>query len=103
MNKTNKSQEEKRAAWKRYSKMGAASLAVFSLSAFTNLSAQQLPDSVKPKPVITDTLTYSEPDTIPQGDRYGDSSGYNNYGNNYTNAYGDAGYSNHYSNYCDAQ
>ena len=102
MNKTNKSQEEKRAAWKRYSKMGAASLAVFSLSAFTNLSAQQLPDSVKPKPVITDTLTYSEPDTIStRHNLYGDS--YNNYTNNYTNAYGDAGYSNHYSNYCDAQ
>jgi len=43
MNETVKDQEEnkKRAAYKRFSQMGTAGLAVMSLSAFTNLSAKQ--------------------------------------------------------------
>jgi len=122
MNKKNTLQEEKRAAFRRFSKMGAAGLAVLSISAFTDLSAQGLPDSVKLMNPLTDTVTTvnnemlidSETDTI---QRYGDYSAYytnytnyskycnyNNYGNysnylnNYSNNYGDTNYSNNYTN-----
>jgi len=110
-NKQTKLQEEKRAAFKRFSKMGAAGLAVLSMSAFTNLSAQQGIPKVEPDScrdainrtaaIQGDTLIKIEPDTTP---RYGDSYGnpYSNYTNNYSNGYSNAGYSNHYSNYCDA-
>jgi len=109
MNKQNKLQDEKRAHFKRFSKMGAAGLAVLSMSAFTDLSGKQLPANVELANLLTDTLIvvkgdtiYSESDTIPP--KYGDGyHNHNNYGNNYSNSYGDAGYSNNYSNYCDAQ
>ena len=47
MNQTEKISTEKRAAFKRFSQMGAAGLAVLSLSAFTDLSAKQLPANVE--------------------------------------------------------
>ena len=123
MNEKNKSLEEKRAAFKQFSKMGAAGLAVISISAFTDISAQQLPakidpDSVKSQrfllntqtdtlpPVDGNMLMNSETDTIPVIDRYCQNygnGGYSNYVNDYSNGYGDANYSNNYSNYCDAQ
>ena len=108
MNKKNKLQDEKRAHFKRFSKMGAAGLAVLSMSAFTDLSGKQLPANVELANLLTDTLIvvkgdtiYSESDTIPP--KYGNYTDHSNYGNNYSNSYGDTGYSNNYSNYCDAQ
>ena len=120
MNKQNNLQEEKRAAFKRFAKMGTAGLAVLSMSAFTDLSGKQLPANVETGSIeelnsplaklLTDTIItiegdtiYSETDTIEGRDLYGDGhNDYYNYGNNYTE-YSNAGYSNHYSNYCDAQ
>jgi hypothetical protein len=122
MNKQPKPQEEnpKRAAFKRFSKIGTAGIAVLSMSAFANISAQQLPAKAEPDSVQkqniplenkkTNTLIirdeFSESDTTSQGDRYGDGgthSLHSNYNNNYSNTYSNSVYSNHYSNYCDAQ
>jgi len=125
MNKQTKNQEDKRAAFRRFSKMGAAGLAVLSLSAFTDVAAQQLPTKVEidtTKIQCKDTtdrdetlLNKSESDTVQKGrDFYygynnsycaynGGYCNYFNIGNNcnysvYSNTYGDAGYSNNYSN-----
>jgi len=120
MNKTNKLQEEKRAAYRRFSKIGAAGLAVISLSAFADVSAQPLPDVLK-----TDTVKEQQKNVIMPVDSsfvqdddfryfsdYGGHSeysnsycnyfNYSNYSNNninYSNTYGDLNYSNNYSNY----
>jgi len=110
MNKQNKLQEEKRAHFKRFSKMGAAGLAVLSMSAFTDLSGKQLPANVELANLLTDTLIIvggdtinNETDTIPpKHNLHGLYSEYNNYTNNYSDGYSNV-YSNNYSNYCDAQ
>jgi hypothetical protein len=127
-NKISLSEEnKKRAAFKRFSHLGAAGLAVISLSAFTHLSAQQLPtfivnDSIKELPqVITPTDSLDENNIFREGghgytytDMYNYSDVYsnsycdyvnysnysnqnNNYTNNYSNTYGNS-YSNNYSN-----
>jgi len=114
MKKTIKTQEEnkKREAFKRFSKMSAAGLAVISLSAFTNLPAQEVP---------TDTLPFQKknpPFEILRGDGLSDEdtiqprymadnynypemyinyANYCNYTNSYSNNYGN-GYTNNYSN-----
>ena len=107
-------ENKKRAAFKRFSQMSAAGLAVLSLSAFTDVAAKQLPANVKncvvkeqnaqlanllsDKPFAIDEefLNYSEvPTPVPYNN------GHSNY-SNYTNNYGDysENYSNNYSNYC---
>jgi len=111
MSKQHKLQEEKSANLKRFSKIGAAGLAVLSMSAFTDLSGKQLPANVELERFLTDTLIvvegdtiYSETDTIPpKYGNYPNYSNYSNYSNNYSDSYSDAGYSNNYTNYCDAQ
>jgi len=118
MNKQTQLQEKKREAFKRFSKMGAAGLAVLSMSAFTDISAQPLPMKIKPDSVnkqnlpaanmLADTLItidaenlfIDEQDTI---NRYGESGGYTRYSvytNNYCNYYNYSNYSNNnpYSN-----
>jgi len=119
MNKTNKLQQEKRAAFRRFSKMGTAGLAVLSMSAFTDVSAQPLQtilktDSVKEQifPLVnlrSDTLftidgytiKNSNPDTLHRDVPYGN--GYNNYAEVYSNSYCNyfnySNYGNNYSNY----
>ena len=127
MNKQTKNQEEKRTAFRRFSKMGAAGLAVLSMSAFTDLTAQQLPaiveidttkvqckDTTDKEAALKDALqnTSSEHEKLfnckqdttqsnkPRHNLYPD---HGNYFNGYGNGYGDSGYTNNYSNYCDAQ
>jgi len=108
MNETNNLQEKKRAAYKRFAKMGAAGLAVISMSAFADLSAQQSPtkietDSVKEKssPLLTPTDTSFVNDEVRWFTNYGEYyDSYNNYVyNNYCNYYNYLNYSNNYSNY----
>ena len=114
MNKQTKNQEEKRAAFRRFSKMGAAGLAVLSMSAFTDVSAQQLQDNIKLDSVktplsnmITDTLftidelmlNKNESDTIQKGGRDYNYGGYSNYTNTYCNYFNYSNYSNNYTNY----
>jgi len=117
---TQNEENKKRAAFKRFSQLGVAGLAVISASAFTTLAAQQQ----LPKPATTDTVkTQNLPaiNVIPDNDddgeiRYGNGGGgyyqpysdysnycnyqnyynYSNSNNNYTNNYG-----NNYSNYGD--
>ena len=99
-------ENKKRAAFKRFSQMSAAGVAVISLSAFADLSAQQLPakvenDSIKVRPpllkiMVSDSL---ENDSIRWNDAnyyasYYNYSNYCNYNNNYSNQY-----SNNYTNY----
>jgi len=120
MNKQTKNQEEKRAAFRRFSKMGAAGLAVLSMSAFTDVSAQQVQDNLKNdsikeqcEPVVMpiDTSFINDED---RWIRYGNGGGHSNYytnnycnysniinysnSSNYSNTYGDTGYSNNYTN-----
>ena len=107
--KTNFPEEnKKRAAFKRFSQMSAAGLTVLSMSAFTDISASQLPANVELLPVkerinvLTDHTV-----TIDNGLSVHNISFmetphnlYPNYSNNYGN-YSDAPYSNNYSNACD--
>ena len=108
-------ENKKRAAFKRFSQMSAAGLAVLSLSAFTDLSAKQLPAIVdnnivkeqnlqfaklsdNPFAVDENLLNYADvPDQVPYYDAY---SRYNNYYGNYYNY--SVYYSNQYSNYCNS-
>jgi len=112
MEQTKKTSDEKRAAFKRFSQMRAAGLAVLSLSAFTDASAKQLPANVENSIVKQQNTTlaflsdnsftfdenlsnYSEVIR----DQYQDGhSNYNNYYGNYSNY--SENYSNNYSNYC---
>ena len=100
-------ENKKRAAFKRFSQMSTTGLAVLSLSAFTDVSAKQLPANVEnsvvkeqnatsidmqsDKTSVTDELLYLF-------DNYPNS--YNNYGNNYGNY--SENYSNNYSNSCNS-
>jgi hypothetical protein len=112
MNKAIKLNDEnkKRAAFKRFSQMSATGIAVISLSAFTNVSAQQLPDKVE-KDTLTET-NYPFPDIVTpdslmtrdiyiNGVPYGDYNNYCRYINTYSNQYGNTygNYSNTYGNY----
>jgi len=120
-------ENKKRAAFKRFSQMSAAGLAVISMSAFTSLSAKQLPanvetdfankqnlqlqDSIIDKPLENDTLRYKVdnyyntiqyPDLGGGGDdcdyvNYYNYSNYSNSNNNYNNNYSD-NYSDNYTN-----
>ena len=97
-------ENKKHAAFKRFSQMSAAGLAVISLSAFTDLSAKQLPANVEADFVKTQSLPVvnKAPGELfdldsPYGDNYQNS--YSNY-YNYSN-YSNAPYSNNYSNSCD--
>jgi len=98
----------KHAAFKRFSQMSAAGLAVLSLSAFTHVAAKQLPACVencavkaqnttlvntfadKPAPVNIESFTYvGNTKTDPYSEGYGDlaytdiHSNHSNYVNNY--------------------
>jgi hypothetical protein len=124
MNQTINSPEEnkKRAAFKRFSKMSAAGLAVLSLSAFTDVSEKQIMANVEnkcdekqqfrlsnfrpDKSFVFDSerFTYSDSDTT----QYGDNTDEGEYGNSYSESqYTDITYSNHtdysnnYSNNCE--
>jgi len=122
-------ENKKRAAFKRFSQIGATGLAVMSLSAFTHLSAQQLPDFVEndtlkekelpPTIQLTDTIEddfvirwldksyinhhyidYTE--AVSDYCDYTNYSNYSNQNNNYTNNYSNnhnGNYTNNYSNY----
>ncbi|MCL2168318.1 MAG: hypothetical protein FWH59_04245 [Lentimicrobiaceae bacterium] len=112
---TNLPQEnKKRAAFKRFSQMSAAGVAVISLSAFANATATQLPAYVEPCSVKEQSLPLQTPTKQlftnnsklfgysetpepepPYGDFYSDSSPYINSYSNHTD------YSNNYSNTCD--
>ena len=111
MNKPTNSQEEnkKRAAFKRFSQMGIAGLAV---SLFSNVSAQDLSlkvetDSlIKQTPSSLDTVNKPSLEEIRWFDAnyyntYHDYSNYCNYNNNYSNNYSNqySNYSNNYGNY----
>ena len=96
---------KKRAAFKRFSQMGAAGLAVMSMSAFNDVSAKQLPAYgetvlIKEEAVFLATLTHSfyDADEVPWATDYA-----NNYSNIYSN-YSNytENYSNNYSNYCNS-
>jgi hypothetical protein len=113
---------KKREAFKRFSQMGVAGLAVCSMSAFMDVSAQELPDtiknsSIKERHFLTPNELNNEPlDTTEvhwftdYGGQYGNyqnycnyynysnyGNSYNNYSNNYSN-----NYANNYSNYSDS-
>ena len=97
-------ENKKRVAFKRFSQMSAASLAVLSLSAFTDLSAKQLPANVETRVVkeqnspLVDLV--SDKSFTTEVSWFTDYGGYySNYSNNYSN-YSDQPYSNNYSNYC---
>ena len=92
--------------------MGAAGLAVLSLSAFTDLSAKQLPANVENNVVkeqnaqlahlsnkffAMDENLSDYSDVIKEQYQDGHTN-YNNYSNNYSNY--SVNYSNNYSNYC---
>ena len=100
-------ENKKRAAFKRFSQMSAAGLAVLSLSAFADLSAHQLSDDAKncsekeqntlfanlpadPSLTVASEFAPDVPHNL-----------YSNYTNNYSN-YSDTPYSNNYSNYCNS-
>ena len=96
-------ENKKRAAFKRFSQIGATGLAVMSLSAFTHLSAQQLPDFVErdllkeQNALLENEQTYLfEKNEIGYGN-YTDHTNYFNHSN-----YSNTPYSNNYSNYCNS-
>jgi hypothetical protein len=99
-------ENKKRAAFKRFSQMSAAGLAVLSLSAFTDVSAKQLPANVDNYVVKKQNSTLldlgsdeSITSEVPWVFDYGGN--YYNYSNNYSN-YSNQSYSNNYSNYCNS-
>ena len=110
-------ENKKRAAFKRFSQMSAAGLAVISMSAFTDVAAKQLPANVENGAtkeqhsalanMLTDnTFAIEEvPWVADHGEHndYGhyDYSNYCNYNNNYNNQYSNnyANYSNNYGDY----
>ena len=99
-------ENKKRAAFKRFSQMSAAGLAVLSLSAFTDVSAKQLPANVKTCVVKEQnsalTEFISDKSITTEVSWFSDYGGnYSNYTNNYSN-YSDQPYSNNYSNYCNS-
>jgi len=117
-------ENKKRAAYKRFSQMSAAGLAVISMSAFADVSANPLPANtencaVKERNVtllnarnvkslaITDKMfSYSEsedPDTDSDTDTGDDNEDYGNaYSNIYFNIHSDhSDYSNNYADDCD--
>ena len=105
----------KRAAFKRFSQIGAAGLAVISMSAFADVSAKQLPANVEKVSIEKQTLplenlltkktTTADEEILGYYDApsldwpYSDN--YTNYNNHYGN-YTDVIYSNNYANYCNA-
>jgi len=98
-------ENKKRAAFKRFSQIGVTGLAVVSMSAFTNLSANELPNNVE-KDVITEQylppINVLDESLVMEEIIYGDggyNNQYSNYYNTYTN-YSNANYSNNYSNQC---
>jgi len=123
-------ENKKRAAFKRFSQMSAAGLAVLSISAFTDVSAKQLPANVGNEVIknqncqlanlLSDTLSSVDDDSLKYtnsrdipydySNNYGENNNYCNYynhidynnSNNYSNAYSN-NYSNNYSdNYSDS-
>ena len=107
-------ENKKHAAFKRFSKMSAAGLAVLSLSAFTDVAAKQLPANVEKCVVNNQNLTLLDLtsdnlfdiDEVPWSTDYGGNytnSSYGNYCNyynysNYSNYSNNNNYSNTYSN-----
>jgi len=101
----------KRAAFKRFSQMGVAGLAVISLSAFSNVSAKELPDTVcnvstekkdtalrnrlNDKPFVVDDEWTDYADSPPNPEPYSNSAHndyadmHSNYSNVYANNYAD--------------
>ena len=100
---------KKRAAFKRFSQMGVTGLAVVSMSAFTDVSAKQLPangatDFTKEQSSSLTVLTgnFYATDEVAWAVDYGGY--YPNYSNytvysEYSN-YGGGGYSNNYTDQC---
>jgi len=99
-------ENKKRAAFKRFSQMSAAGLAVISISAFTQLSAKQLPANMVKnvvkeqnatvenrlaETVVTKSIVYGNGHN--EYNNYSDHTDYNNYSN----------YSNNYANECNNQ
>jgi len=110
MNETIKNQDEnkKRAAFKRFSQMGVAGLAVISMSAFADLSAKQLPNNAhngQSSPFVNKSvektlftsdhlLNYSDsPNPDPPYSEYSDAG--------HVDTHSDSAYANNYSNQCD--
>jgi len=103
----------KRAAFKRFSQMSAAGLAVLSFSAFADVSAKQLPANVENSFVqernstlvnrLTNRSFAIENEMFAHSESSMESPHnlYSNYVNTYSNTYSDTGYTNNYSNYCD--
>ena len=115
MNQTEKTSTEKRAAFKRFSQMSAAGLAVLSLSAFTDVSAKQLPANVENNVVKEQNaqlthlidksfamnenlLNYSEVVTVPPYNYTNNHYGYSDYCDSYYNHIDYSNYNNNYSN-----
>ena len=97
-------ENKKRAAFKRFSQMSVAGLAVISMSAFTNLAANEVPKKVENEVLKEQNLppanVLNEPfvrDEIAYGN-----GGYSNQYSNYYNYadYSNGPYSNNYTNQC---
>ena len=121
MNNTINLPEEnpKRAAFKRFSQMGVAGLAVMSLSAFTNVSAKELPATVcnistekkdaalqnrqndKPFAVNDEWIDYADSPPPPE-EPYSNSGYYDfHYNDFYSDHSNHANYSNNYADTCE--
>jgi hypothetical protein len=96
-------ENKKRAAFKRFSQMSAAGLAVISLSAFTDVSAQPLSAKVENDTVKEPNLSsvnISTSDSLSHDEiRWLDANYYDNYSNNYCNYSNYSNYSNNNNNY----
>ena len=98
-------ENKKRAAFKRFSQMSVAGLAVISMSAFTNLSANEAPTNVEKNGLKEQNLPPAnvwDESLVMDEIVYGNYSNYSNMYSNYYNHvdYNNAQYSNNYTNQC---
>jgi len=115
MNKQQQQQRNpKREAFKRFSQMGAAGVALLSLSAFNNLSAQERMEKIESDTIqkqtpyfekmLKDTTSVHDKATIIESDPEPtptiNRDQYRCYAD-YSNIYADNFYAENYSNYCD--
>jgi len=98
-------ENKKRAAFKRFSQMSAAGLAVLSLSAFSDAATKTLPANATTCSVEEQNRLLPNPETdqwlttVSEMDQDVAHNLYSNYTNNYSN-YSNGPYSNNYSNAC---